>query len=245
VIALAALAIALGGTSYAAIKIPANSVGSKQLKANAVTGSKIKNGVVTGAKVHRDTLTGDNIVESSLGKVPAAAAADTLGGYSAGDLGRQAVSSPDPTADVIVGSGETAALTPISITAPAPGFIRVQMTGNAIGRDGVSTSCPCELQGTIGLDNVIDNNRLVFAVNLLTSNAVAGWDREAVAGSTVYTVDSGQHTITFLLDRTAGTSDQVGVSNASLEATYVPFDGTGAQPVLPRPHKQVIGASNR
>jgi len=39
-----ALAIALGGTSYAAIKLPANSVGTKQIKAAAVTSGKVKNG---------------------------------------------------------------------------------------------------------------------------------------------------------------------------------------------------------
>jgi hypothetical protein len=43
VIALLALLIAMGGTSYAAIKLPANSVGTKQLKANAVVSSKVKN----------------------------------------------------------------------------------------------------------------------------------------------------------------------------------------------------------
>lgn len=44
VVACIALIVALGGTSYAAIKLPANSVGTKQLKKNAVTGAKVKNG---------------------------------------------------------------------------------------------------------------------------------------------------------------------------------------------------------
>ena len=44
VVALMALVLALGGTSYAAIKLPANSVGTKQLKRNAVTSAKVKNG---------------------------------------------------------------------------------------------------------------------------------------------------------------------------------------------------------
>jgi hypothetical protein len=43
-IALVALFVALGGTSYAAFKLPNNSVGSKQLKANAVNASKVKDG---------------------------------------------------------------------------------------------------------------------------------------------------------------------------------------------------------
>jgi hypothetical protein len=37
----------MGGTSYAAIKLPANSVGTKQIKANAVVASKIKDGTLT------------------------------------------------------------------------------------------------------------------------------------------------------------------------------------------------------
>jgi hypothetical protein len=44
VVAFLALAVALGGTSYAAITLPRNSVGPKQLKANAVTSAKVKNG---------------------------------------------------------------------------------------------------------------------------------------------------------------------------------------------------------
>src|SRR4051812_18104514 len=43
-IALVALFVALGGTGYAALKLPKNSVGTKQLKNNAVTGAKVKAG---------------------------------------------------------------------------------------------------------------------------------------------------------------------------------------------------------
>ena len=42
-VAFAALLLAVGGTSYAAITLPANSVGTKQIKKNAVTGGKVKN----------------------------------------------------------------------------------------------------------------------------------------------------------------------------------------------------------
>jgi hypothetical protein len=66
VVACIALIVALGGTSYAAIKLPANSVGTKQLK----------RGAVTGPKVSGNTLTGAQINEATLGKVPTAAKAD-------------------------------------------------------------------------------------------------------------------------------------------------------------------------
>ena len=42
VIACLALAVALGGTGYATISLPANSVGTKQLKQGAVVGAKVK-----------------------------------------------------------------------------------------------------------------------------------------------------------------------------------------------------------
>jgi hypothetical protein len=44
VLACVALAVALGGTGYAAIVLPANSVGTKQLKNNAVNSIKVANG---------------------------------------------------------------------------------------------------------------------------------------------------------------------------------------------------------
>src|SRR3954469_7128459 len=49
VIALVALFVALGGTGYAALKVPKNSVGTAQLKNNAVTGAKVKDGSLKAA----------------------------------------------------------------------------------------------------------------------------------------------------------------------------------------------------
>jgi hypothetical protein len=43
-IAMLALFVALGGTTYAALKLPKNSVGAKQIKKNAVRSGKVKNG---------------------------------------------------------------------------------------------------------------------------------------------------------------------------------------------------------
>ena len=75
-IALLALFIALGGTTYAATALPKNSVGTTQLKKNAVTNPKIKNNAVNGVKVANNSIKGADVLESSLGKVPTAAKAD-------------------------------------------------------------------------------------------------------------------------------------------------------------------------
>lgn len=56
VIALLALFIALGGTSYAVTALPKNSVGTQQLKKNAVTGVKVKNGSLSSADFAAGTL---------------------------------------------------------------------------------------------------------------------------------------------------------------------------------------------
>src|SRR5262245_17256837 len=82
VVACLALLVALGGTSYAASQLPANSVGSKQLQKGSVTSIKVKN----------NSLTGRDIKESTIGVVPMAAmaadsdATDTIDGYHAEEL---------------------------------------------------------------------------------------------------------------------------------------------------------------
>lgn len=53
-----ALFVALGGTSYAAISLPAGSVGTTQLRNGAVTARKIANGSITPAKLDARTVGG-------------------------------------------------------------------------------------------------------------------------------------------------------------------------------------------
>ena len=70
VVAMIALVVALGGTGYAAIVLPANSVGTRQLKDGAVTARTLHTQAVTGAKVANNSLTGGQINSSTLGTVP-------------------------------------------------------------------------------------------------------------------------------------------------------------------------------
>lgn len=65
IVACLALFVALGGTSFAAVKLSKNSVGQREIKKNGVASSEVKN----------NSLTGADIVESKLGQVPSAASA--------------------------------------------------------------------------------------------------------------------------------------------------------------------------
>jgi hypothetical protein len=65
VISLIALFVALGGTTYAATSLPANSIGTKQLKKNAVTARKIKNGAVVASKTNPAGLTVPNATHAT------------------------------------------------------------------------------------------------------------------------------------------------------------------------------------
>ena len=56
VVALIALFVALGGSTYAAVILPTNSVGTKQLK----------NGAVTASKIGKDAVTSTNVKDGSL-----------------------------------------------------------------------------------------------------------------------------------------------------------------------------------
>ena len=66
IVACVALFVALGGTSYAAATLAANSVGTKQIKKSAVTNAKVKNATLTGAKVKDATLTGAKVKDATL-----------------------------------------------------------------------------------------------------------------------------------------------------------------------------------
>jgi hypothetical protein len=66
VVALLALFIALAGTSYAAIKLPANSVGTKQIKANAIVSRTIKNGAIHRVDLAADAVDSARVADHTL-----------------------------------------------------------------------------------------------------------------------------------------------------------------------------------
>ena len=88
VVSVLALFVALGGSSYAAMKIGSdeiadNSVRGRDIHKDSVRGTDIRNNDVKGRDVRDNTLTGDDLKESTLGSVPRAEDALTLAGKPA------------------------------------------------------------------------------------------------------------------------------------------------------------------
>lgn len=84
--------IALGGASYAAVSLPAHSVGAKQLKRNAVTASTLKPGAVGSAKVKNGSLQRADFANGTLLEGPQGDPGPK------GDPGPQGVPGPFPDA---------------------------------------------------------------------------------------------------------------------------------------------------
>jgi hypothetical protein len=91
VTATAALFIALGGTSYAVIRVDSrdvvnNSLRSTDLRNNSVRSRDVRDHTLHTRDVRRNGLGGGAVKESSLGPVPLAANAERLGGAPVSDL---------------------------------------------------------------------------------------------------------------------------------------------------------------
>jgi hypothetical protein len=67
VTAALALFVALGGTSYAALAIPANSVGSPQIRPNAVGASEIRSGAVGRSEIRAGGVASSEIARDGVG----------------------------------------------------------------------------------------------------------------------------------------------------------------------------------
>jgi hypothetical protein len=67
-VALIALFASLAGASYAAVSLPANSVGTRQLRNGSVTKPKIKNGSVTNFKLASGAVGARKIINGAVGR---------------------------------------------------------------------------------------------------------------------------------------------------------------------------------
>jgi hypothetical protein len=97
VMATVAVFIALGGSSYAVLRVDSSDIAN-----NSVRGVDIRNRTLSERDVKRNALSGRSIRESRLGRVPRAREADRLGGMTAVDLLLKCPTGTFAIADVCV-----------------------------------------------------------------------------------------------------------------------------------------------
>ena len=145
VVAFAALFTALGGTSYAALKI---------------TGANVANGTLTGADVHNrslgakehklDSIGGAQIKEAALGMVPSAAKssdADALGGIAASGYMTTKTRAYEANLSAVAEFSHGAVVGTLSDVQPGTYVVTAKLTYD---NDGVSEqeSCTLHVPGT-------------------------------------------------------------------------------------------------
>jgi hypothetical protein len=218
VIACLALFVALGGVGYAAATI-----GSAAIVDNSIRSKDVRNNDLRGKDVRANTLKGADVDESSLGKVPSAANADsaataahaanadsatnasqaanadTVGGVGpdALTIGRSTLGSCEP------GAAFTNCSTVI-LSMPRPGRVLLNAGGQWHSDDAAGTSvrglCRINLDGN-PLTGVTEEGSL--------SQQTDGNQEQALAGVTAVTgvLAAGDHTFTFACSDDVGDMD--------------------------------------
>jgi hypothetical protein len=236
--ALSGTAVALPGTnSVDSGDIKNKQVKGKDLANNAVTGKKVKNSSLGGGDVKNDALTGDDVNESTLGQVPTANSANTantadtatsatnagkVDGFDAAELGGR-VAQAHLSSDNFITAGSNRDLLSVDVTAPKAGFLVASFSGGGLSNS--AAACPCVLQGRLKLDG--GGYNFVTYENIDATEFSGGFKRFSMAGSRMYPVTAGAHTVIFNINAQTGTATAQGVTEPNLLVTYIPFDGTG------------------
>lgn len=201
VVSVVALTVALGGTAYAGILIPKNSVGTKQLRNNAVTTSKIKNQNVTAAKINPAGLT-----------VPHAINADNLGGLGPGAYSTASNYTQSSTAQSITGTATIGS--PIQITTKGTSRVIASAAvhaNNGVAGTGVYLVCHITIDTTSGVN---DTDYASPAGGFTIVDASVSPLASAVVGP-------GTHTVTLLCQPVGGGAPQAKVVDDALAAWAV------------------------
>jgi hypothetical protein len=164
-VAFIALLLALSGASYAAVKLPARSVGARELKPRAVTRAAIKANAVDGSKVAANALTGSDIKESSLAQVPSAA--------SAASAAASTHAGAAAALDRVTYRGATGSVPPGDATAMTNGLAGATAscdTGQVVTGGGVSVD---DLEKTAVVDSHPDAGGRAWTAHVDNADTVA------------------------------------------------------------------------
>ena len=164
VISSLALFVALGGVSYAAIQLPANSVGYRQLQKNAVTGAKVRDGSLTAIDI--------------AGGLPAGPAGAAGPKGAAGAQGAQGAQGPAGPAGPKGADGAPGAQGPIGPTGAQgpPGVVATHAFTGSIGTITGTGGGDWQFVGGTNATTITDLNRITatatFALGATTLTSV-------------------------------------------------------------------------
>jgi hypothetical protein len=166
-VAYLALFVALGGTSWAAVSLPRNSVGSAQLKSNAVTSAKVRDGSLQlrdFRSADRTRLRGPAGAAGAPGPAGAAGAAGAIG-----PAGPSSASLLNDAAPLLAGKSETGGSRKIVTKDAGDVVIVADMTLSWLcgGADGEGYRCGAQWALTIDGQPVLGtgNGLASFAVD--------------------------------------------------------------------------------
>jgi hypothetical protein len=203
-VGLLALFLALGGTSYAAVKLPKNSVGTAQIKNKAVTQAKLSTATV-------EALKG---AKGATGATGATGAAGPAG--AKGDPGAPATLSAAVAANSNTGglAGGTATAVPAApVTLKGDGKILVLVTGT------FSATCNGGGGCTYAVGAKLDGTPIPNADTTVTSTVNATVNKP-VALATMVSATAGAHQITLFHD-TSGTNLAAGTPSADTRVVAI------------------------
>ena len=192
-IGLLALFVALGGTSYAAAKLPRNSVGTPQLRSGAVTQAKL-------APAVRDQLTKPTVLASpgvAGATGPAGAQGATGAAGAQGEPGAKGdTGAPGPTDGAVGGSGTTVATAGVPISASIlPATVTTTTTGKVLvfvtGTFGLTCTTACSRQ----ISATVDGNAVPGVLGSVSAGAAASATKAINAVGIAVGVPAGQHTV--------------------------------------------------
>jgi hypothetical protein len=129
-VALLALFVALGGTSYAAVALPANSVGAKQIRKAAVGPGKLRANAIDSSRVRDKSLLAKDFAPGQLPAGPPGPTGVIATGSDSND--------PDPNIDLA-----SSPKTVLSATVTTTSKSRIVVTGSVNVSGGASSAAVC------------------------------------------------------------------------------------------------------
>ena len=115
-VSLMALFVALGGTTYAAVALPKNSVGAKQIKRNGVRAPEINRNAVGASEIRSNAVASGDIADSSVGTSDVADGSLGATDLQAGLLNFPSITAQTEVAAVALANNSSASYT---VTCPA------------------------------------------------------------------------------------------------------------------------------